>query len=299
MKINMRIFLIGLVIFSLPVIAEERTDANATPQISGQNIAERLDRLERAINNKTLLEIFDSMQALKLEVSQLRGEIEVQDHTIKQLKRKQRELYSDLEQRLQTIQANQSNVLTPAKANSNKELASKIETPAKPTQMPNDTKVDDRSANSAKPAANQTTVATNEPVAKQQADPVLAKSSYQTAFKLLQQAKYDQAAKSFKEFLVDYPNSAFADNAQYWLSESHYIMQQYDLAIHAYQSLLNTYPDSKKAPHSLLKIGLSYAELGNIADAKKILNKVITQFPETTIARLANDRLKKINTAAP
>ena len=71
-------------------------------------------------------------------------------------------------------------------------------------------------------------------------------------------------------------------------------MQNYEIAINEYQALLNTYPNSQKISHALLKIGYSYAELGNITDAKKILKEVIRQYPDTTVSRLANERLRKI-----
>ncbi len=71
-------------------------------------------------------------------------------------------------------------------------------------------------------------------------------------------------------------------------------MQNYEIAINEYQALLNTYPNSQKISHALLKIGYSYAELSNIADAKKILKEVIRQYPDTTVSRLANERLRKI-----
>ena len=68
----------------------------------------------------------------------------------------------------------------------------------------------------------------------------------------------------------------------------------YEIAINEYQALLNTYPNSQKVSHALLKIGYSYAELDNIADAKKILKEVIRQYPDPTVSRLANERLRKI-----
>lgn len=74
-------------------------------------------------------------------------------------------------------------------------------------------------------------------------------------------------------------------------------MQKYEIAINEYQALLNTFPDSQKVSHALLKIGYSYAELGNAADATKTLNEVKRQYPGTTAARLADERLRKISAA--
>ena len=70
--------------------------------------------------------------------------------------------------------------------------------------------------------------------------------------------------------------------------------QNHGLAPILAKDQLNTYPDSQKASHALLKIGYSYTELGNMADAKKILKEVIRQYPDTTASKLADERLSKI-----
>ncbi|MAS81166.1 MAG: tol-pal system protein YbgF, partial [Legionellales bacterium] len=126
-------------------------------------------------------------------------------------------------------------------------------------------------------------------------DPQNAEAVYQRAFNLLKKSQYDQAKKAFKNFLKNYPESDYSDNAQYWLGETNYVMQKYDIAINEYQALLSIFPNSKKVSHALLKIGYSYAELGNVSDAEKILIEVVQEYPGTTAARLAEERLRKIS----
>src|SRR5690606_41944752 len=52
-------------------------------------------------------------------------------------------------------------------------------------------------------------------------------------------------------------DGAYAPNARYWLGESYYVTQNYDLALEQFQLLYQRYPDHDKAPGALLKIGLS------------------------------------------
>ena len=40
--------------------------------------------------------------------------------------------------------------------------------------------------------------------------------------------RYEPAAMAFQQFLVTYPDSELADNAQYWLAESHYVTQKFE-----------------------------------------------------------------------
>lgn len=238
-----------------------------------QDLNARLAKVERAVNNSALLDMLELLESLKTEVASLRGEIEVQSHTIEQLKQRQRDLYTDVDNRLQRVEQN-----------GNTSIATPTETV-------------DESITEVEESASETTVAEaageSEEV-KEAVDPAKAEASYQKAFKLLKESRYEQALVAFKSFLKDYPENPYSDNAQYWLGETNYVMQKYDLAINEYQTLLNTYPDSKKVSHALLKIGYSYDELGNAYDAKKTLEEVKAQYPGTTAARLATERLRKI-----
>lgn len=282
MRIFVLVFSLGL--FGI-IHAEEESESTYEPIT--EDIGGRLDRIEKRLENKALLNMLELLESLKIEVSTLRGDIELQTHTIDQLKQKQRDLYTDIDRRLQRLEAN--GFSTP---------------PSSDLKVLNNGANGETTTNGAANEEQTLTVETESDIAKKsdapeekKADPLKAEAEYQRAFKLLKESRYDQAEKSFKEFLKDYPDSDFSDNAQYWLGETNYVMQKYDAAINEYQSLLNNFPDSKKVSHALLKIGYSYDALGNSADAEKVLTEVKEQYPGTTAARLADERLRKINAA--
>lgn len=277
-------YLIVLAVLSLvaPVYAEEaQPAADVEAQMPGnepitQDISGRLDRLEQYLNNSALLDMLDVLEQLKLEVNELRGQIEIQTYNIEQLQQKQRDLYTDVDSRLQRLEKNSNNSGTAS-----------LE-----SQSASEQAEDSQSAEASQPAA--TTSSASIGATKTGPDSVKAQAEYQRAFRLLKESNYEQALTAFKQYLKDYPGSGYSDNAQYWLGETNFVMQNYDNAINEYKILLNSYPDSQKASQAMLKIGYSYAELGNNSDAEKTLNQVKTQYPGTTAARLATDRLRQI-----
>jgi len=96
-----------------------------------------------------------------------------------------------------------------------------------------------------------------------------------------------------------YPNSAYADNAQYcnaqyWVGEAYYVARKFDPAIMEFSKLIQAYPESAKLPHALLKIAYSYDELGQKAEAKAKLQELINGYPGTTAAKLAEERLQRL-----
>ena len=55
----------------------------------GVTIAERLERIENALSNQGLLEMVQQVQSLEVEINRLRGEMEVHNHALEQLKKRQ------------------------------------------------------------------------------------------------------------------------------------------------------------------------------------------------------------------
>ncbi len=253
------------------------------------NVDQRLNKVERLLESQGLLDMLSQLESLQKEMQRLRGEIEVQTHTLEQIKQRQRDLYVDLDKRLQRIEALGVAGTTPSPPG-----PSTGSRPAgQPGAAPLTVEVAKRPpAEAPKPSA--TAPAQTEPAAAVGDDPAAARAAYQRAFTLLKQGRYEQAVTAFNEFLATYPNSSYADNAQYWLAESYYVLRRFEQAIVEYQKLVANYPNSQKLTHSMLKIGYSYYELGQMDQARTVLEDLKTRYPGTTAARLAEERLQRM-----
>ena len=71
---------------------------------AGISVEERLERIETMLSNQGLLELVQQLQSLEQEISRLRGQAEEQHHALEQLKKRQRDLYTDIDTRLQRIE---------------------------------------------------------------------------------------------------------------------------------------------------------------------------------------------------
>jgi tol-pal system protein YbgF len=117
---------------------------------------------------------------------------------------------------------------------------------------------------------------------------------YARAFEHLKARNYTAAIDGFRSLAASHPNGQLADNTQYWLGEAYYVSQDYDHAVAAFQRVLDTWPDSRKAPDALLKLGYTQQEQKKIPAARVSLQQVITKYPGSDAARLAADRLTKL-----
>lgn len=73
---------------------------SATPE-------QRLNRLERLLDSESLLKLFQTTENLQQEVRALRGEMEVLAHQIGEIRRRQTDLYLDIDKRMQALEAGQ------------------------------------------------------------------------------------------------------------------------------------------------------------------------------------------------
>jgi len=117
---------------------------------------------------------------------------------------------------------------------------------------------------------------------------------YDSAFNALKGADYPKAIANFRAFLTSYPTSPLASNAQYWLGEAFYVTREYDAAVQAFRKVVTDWPDSRKAPDALVKVGFTQAAQGKNAEARTTLEDVARRFPGTEAAQLASERLKRL-----
>jgi len=116
---------------------------------------------------------------------------------------------------------------------------------------------------------------------------------YEMAYQDLVRGQYELSRQGFGEFLRKYPQSALADNAQYWIAESFYAQQKFARAAAEFSQVPIKYPTGDKVPAAKLKRAYALLALGQRADARSLLKQVVNQFPTTPEADLARDKLEE------
>lgn len=227
--------------------------------LTGLSDKQRIQRLERLMSSDVLREQTQTMQSLREEISALREQTEQQEYELESMKQRQRNLYLDMDRRINNVEA--------GGRNSVRAVA--------PVPPPN--------TSSTKAAVPVVVAGAND-----------GQAAYSAAFALLKEGQYEQSIKSFEAFKTSYPNSKYADNAQYWLGEANYVSRDYKRALSEFQQLIAQYPESSKNPGARLKIGYVYFELKNWSAAREALQQVITLYPDTTVAKKANERLQRM-----
>lgn len=218
------------------------------------------------ISQDTVLELLSQMEAMQTELRELRNKTELQSHELERLSTRQRELLRDLDRRLTNIERGATTQTTRVQ-------------PTESTQT-----------QTAAVQALVTTSSTSRITATAE-----EQQQYEAAFNLLKQGLYSRASQAFRVFIQRYPTSPLAGNAQYWAAEANYVIRNFGLALKEFDRVVKEYPESPKVADALLKIGYSYYEIGTWEKARQALTDVVTRFPNTTVAKLAQIRLTKMD----
>ncbi|MFA5031566.1 MAG: tetratricopeptide repeat protein [bacterium] len=111
---------------------------------------------------------------------------------------------------------------------------------------------------------------------------------YNIAYTDFTKGNYELAINGFRRFLSDFSD---ADNAQYWLGECYYSLEDYPSALQAFKNTTLNYPFSKKVPVALYKI-ISISKMTNDTLAtKEYLKKLTEIYPNSAEAKLAKEML--------
>jgi tol-pal system protein YbgF len=115
---------------------------------------------------------------------------------------------------------------------------------------------------------------------------------YRDAYETFQRGDQEGAKKKFETFLKQYPNTELSDNAQYWIAEIYYQKKDYERAVLEYEKVTAKYPEGDKVPAAMFKQALAFIELGDRANGRNILKRVMERYPHSDQADMARRRLE-------
>lgn len=210
--------------------------------------------------SQNLFALYQQVQRLQEQVRELNGEVDTLKHQLKLNRQSQEDLYQNLDKRLGKLEGGDQG-------------------------EESDGGMHDASAGNAD----------DEHGSEQQSgNDSDQKAAYMKGFDQLKDNQYDKAIASFKQYVADYPDGQFTDNAWYWLGESYYVKGDQENALKAFKKITTRFQSSPKMPGALYKIGLIEANKGDKTQAKSTLQQVIDKYPDSNVANLASKKLKSL-----
>ena len=214
---------------------------------------------EEPAGTSQLGQLFYQLQLLRDEVQRLNGALEEQQNQIERLAREQHERYLGLDRRIAELSGG---TIAP-------EVSGTTGTPTQP----------DASANLSpqQPGAAPT-----------------ERTTYESAYEMMQRQEYESAAKIFQKLIDEFPNGQYTPNAFYWLGELHRKNGDPEAARQSLVLVVDLYPDHNKVPDALYKLGVVYTQLDEPDRAIEYLDRVVREYPDSTAATLAQQHADEL-----
>lgn len=282
------------------------------------SLAERVAQLEAQNQGQggaqSAVDLLNRIDELQSEVQSLRGLVERQTFEMEELKKRSRDQYVDLDSRISRLEGDPgaTSIAPPATDPSAPIAPGQIQeipvSPTAPGQLTMDAPIEPTVTEPTTSAPLQSDgtpidatapmVPSSTPAVDNSTTMVIPQAgeqaAYDVAFSALREGRYAESARRFSAFLEQFPEGDLADNATYWLGESYYVTQNYQIALDTFRSLLARYPQSAKTQDALLKVGYCLYELKQWNEAEAALNEVVVRYPDSTVARLAQGRLRAL-----
>lgn len=231
--------------------------ADDPTQLKLNDLDARVTRIERVISNQSLVDLAQHLDQVQADVRQLRGRLEELEYKEEALRKQQ--------QRAASV-------------------------PPPPTPIAPSPDAAAGGAGAAAGAAAAGSGGSDSGGAGSSEE----QSVYAQSFDALKAGSYSVAITGFKDFLKSYPASPLAENAQYWLGEAYYVTHDLDSAATSFRTVTQKWPNSRKTPDALLKLGYTQIDQKKVSEGKATLSDVAQKYPGTDAARLANERLQRL-----
>jgi tol-pal system protein YbgF len=311
-----RNILIGsLTLVAAPFAAAQGVGAviESQPSIPGQSIpAQTVAGAQTAGSNDALSLLLDQNRQLQTEIQALRGMVEEQGFEIRKLQRDSLSRYTDMDDRLRSLETSAAaQPSMPIGASTSPGIGGQPSAPGTRTDaMPTIGGVRDPGSADTPTTGSATTASTTARTAPlTAADTASSRSSrvtsrgtlqpavlseqqlYQMAYDSVINSNFERSIAEFDQYLSIYPQGRFVTNAHYWKGQAYLYLNRYDEARDSYEIILEQFKESAKLPDAMYGLGMAYQGLGNVPQARQLLNEIKRRFPNTGVANLADTRL--------
>ena len=288
-----RLFALFLIYaFSSAAVAQ-----NVGSVVESQGISLDAAQTQSSSNSDGLSLLLEQNQQLRAELQALRGIVEEQGFELRKLQRDALNRYTSNDERLTALEGGasaSSNLptqapLSPSISNSQRDLSSSVSiTDNTVTARESvDDFVGERSSLNNLQTSNRRGSLQPAVLSEQQL--------YQMAYDSVINSDFERSIAEFDQYMSVYPSGRFVTNAHYWKGQAYLYLERYSEAKESYEIILNRYEDSAKLADAMYGLGLAYQGLGNVTQARQLLNEIKRRFPNTGVANLADTKLLQLD----
>ena len=286
-----------VVLFLIYAFSSAAVAQNVGSVVESQGISLDTAQTQSSSNSDALSLLLEQNQQLRAELQALRGIVEEQGFELRKLQRDALNRYTSNDERLTALEGGASASsslptqapLSPSISNSQRDVSSSVSNTnnAVTARESVDDFVGERSSLNNLQTSNRRGSLQPAVLSEQQL--------YQMAYDSVINSDFERSIAEFDQYMSVYPSGRFVTNAHYWKGQAYLYLERYSEAKESYEIILNRYEDSAKLADAMYGLGLAYQGLGNVTQARQLLNEIKRRFPNTGVANLADTKLLQLD----
>ena len=120
-------------------------------------------------------------------------------------------------------------------------------------------------------------------------------SLWSNSMKLLDNSRYSESAENLRLLILSYPDGTYVGDAYFWLGEIYLVQEMFEDSFEILNAFVTKFDDHPRKADGLYKLALAKINLNDLTSAETILQEVISNYPNSGAALLAQQDLIKLN----
>ena len=117
---------------------------------------------------------------------------------------------------------------------------------------------------------------------------------WSNSMKLLDNSRYSEAAENLRLLILSYPNGTYSGDAYFWLGEIYLVQEMFEDSSEILNAFVTKFDDHPRKADGLYKLALAKVNLDELNSAETLLQEVISNYPNSGAALLAEQDLIKL-----
>ena len=120
------------------------------------------------------------------------------------------------------------------------------------------------------------------------------KRMFDAALASFRGGEFEASQNTFADFLGRYPQSGYGNSALFWLGNAQFVLKNYPAAVASFRKMIARSPSYARVPEAWLAISNCQLELKDVALARKTLEDLVANYPQSEAADIAKERLARM-----
>ena len=118
---------------------------------------------------------------------------------------------------------------------------------------------------------------------------------WSNSMRLIDNSRYSEAAENLRLLILSYPDGTYTGDAYFWLGEIYLVQEMFEDSAEILSAFVLKFEEHPRKADALYKLAVVKINLEDVVSAEELLQEVISNYPNSGAALLAEQDLIKLD----